>query len=186
MRRFRTGWFALIVFALLFLTWLLVPTTDVVSPDWQVLVTDTSGHPIQGASVTVFERQYTLESADVEETAFTNDAGRVSFVERQIRANALARITGALRNIFSQGAHASLGVHTHLHASKEGYGDPGRLALFHQNELNSRANGSARQTSHIVLMRCPAGYSGIGCSFPDDPDKPVRSLDMSDSLTPPS
>jgi hypothetical protein len=179
-RPFRAGWLWLIIPALASLLWLLVPSTDVVSPDWEVLVTDTSGHPIQSASVTVSEQQYTLESADVQKTAFTDRDGRVSFARREIRANGLARLTGGLRNIFSQGAHASFGAYTFLHASKEGYGDPGRLSLFHLNEPNSRANGSARQTSHIVLMQCPAGYSGQGCSFPDDPDKPIRPLDMSD------
>jgi hypothetical protein len=157
--------------AALLLVWLLFPATDVVSPDWVVLVTDTDGHPITGASVTVFSQQYTIERVDHEETQVTGADGRVHFAERRIRAMNLIRVFGAFRNL-DQGAHASFGVHTHLHASAKGYGDPSSLNLFAQNDRESHSNGEARRSSSIVLMKCPDGYSGFGCEFADDPNNP--------------
>jgi hypothetical protein len=154
----------------LVLVWLLFPATDIVSPDWDVLVTDTEGHPIEGASVTVFSQQYSIERGGHEETKSTSANGRVHFDARRIRAMNLIRIFGAIRNL-DQGAHASFGVHTNLHASAKGYGDPSSLDLFGHNERESRANGTPRQSSSIVLMKCSLGYSGFGCAFPDDANK---------------
>jgi hypothetical protein len=165
----------LLAAASLLVLWLLIPTTDIVSPDWQVLVTDTAGHPIKGASVTVFSQQYTVESQDVEITKVTGDDGRVHFDERRIHPIGLVRLIGVVRNL-DQDAHASFGVHTHLHASKSGYGDPGTRDLFAQNEHDSRANGSARQSSRVVLLQCQPDYSGFGCAFPNDPEKPALPL----------
>jgi hypothetical protein len=167
----------LLIFAgsALALIWLLFPAADIVSPDWDVVVTDTEGRPIEGATVTVFSQQYTLERVDHEETNITGSDGRVHFAERRIRAMNLIRLFGVIRNL-DQGAHASFGVHTNLHASAKGYGDPSSLDLFGQNERESRVNGNERQSSRIILMRCPTGYSGIGCAFPDDPNLPVRPL----------
>src|ERR1700722_17187038 len=156
------------VAAALLLLWLFIPTTDIVSPDWSVRITDTEGHPIEGASVSVFSQQYILESQDTEETKTTDSNGSVHFGERKIHAVGLVRLLGAIRNL-DQGVHASFGVHTWIHASKPGYGDPGNLELYSENERESRANDSAQQSSHIRLLRCPPGYSGMGCSFPDDP-----------------
>jgi hypothetical protein len=165
----------LYVSAVLLVVWLLFPTTDVVSPDWSVLVTDTSGSPLQGSSVTVMSQQYTLESRDVEETKSTGDDGRAHFDERRIRAIGLVRVLGVLRNL-GQGVHASFGIHTHFVANKAGYGYPTKLELFSQNERESTAHGSAQQHSHVILMKCPPGYAGFGCDFPDDPDQPILPL----------
>ena len=161
--------------AFMLLLWLFVPTTDLVAPDWNVLVTDTTGHPISDASVTIFSQQYTVESHDTESTAVTGDDGNVHFHSRRVRAIGIARLLGVLRNL-NQGAHASFGVHTYLHADKKGYGDPSTLEMFAQNERESTANGAPQQSSHIVLMQCSPGYSGFGCDFPDDPAKPVLPL----------
>ena len=163
--------------SLLLLLWLFIPTTDVVSPQWTVLVTDTSGNPIAGAEVTVFSQQYTVETQDVETTKTTGKDGLVRFDERKIHPIGLMRLVGTIRNL-DQGAHASFGVHTHLHAGKSGYGDPSTLQLFAQNERESGQNGFAAQSSHIILQACPLGYSGFGCSFPDDPTKPILPLKL--------
>lgn len=165
----------LLASASLLLLWLLVPTTDVVSPRWTVLVTDTTGNPLAGAEVTVSSQQYTVETHDFEATKNTGKDGVVHFDERRIRANGLMRILGTIRNL-DQGAHASFGVHTFIHANKGGYGDPSSIELFTQNDRASRANGAAAQSSHIILQACQPGYSGLGCSFPDDPSEPIRPL----------
>ncbi len=161
--------------ASLLLLWLLVPTTDIVAPEWAVLVTDTAGHPIEGASVSVFSQQYTVESHETEETKVTGEDGQVHFPERKLHAMGLIRLLGAIRNL-DQGAHASFGVHTYLAASKRGYGNPSTLDLFAQNERESHAHGIAQQSSHVVLLQCPSDYSGFGCDFPNDPEKPVLPL----------
>ena len=162
----------ILIGASLLILWLLIPTTDIVSPDWNVLVTDTTGRPLKGATVTVFSQQYTVESQDVESTKITGEDGRVHFDERRIHPIGLLKLFGVIRNL-DQGAHASFGVHTHLAASMNGYGDPNALDLFAQNERESRANGSSRQSSHVVLVKCPPGYSGFGCTFPDVPETPA-------------
>jgi hypothetical protein len=157
--------------SLIFL-WLFIPIPEVVSPDWAVLVTDAAGHPIPDAIVTVFSQDYTVETQDVEAAKVTGKDGLAHFDRRRIYVMGLMRLIGVIRNL-DQGAHAGFGVHTHLHASKSGYGDPDALELFAQNERESRANGPAQQSSHVVLMQCQSGYSGFGCAFPDDPEKPV-------------
>jgi hypothetical protein len=161
----------------LLLLGLVIPTTDIVSPDWTVLVTDTAGHPVEGARVTVFSQQYTVESHDTEETKVTDGDGRVHFAQRKLHAIGLIRLLGAIRNL-DQGAHASFGVHTYLAASKRGYGDPSTLDLFAQNERERQAHGLAQQSSHVVLLQCPSGSSGFGCNFPGDPEKPVLPLKL--------
>ena len=161
----------------LVVAWLLFPAADIVSPNWDVVVTDVEGHPIEGASVTVFSQQYTLEPIDHEQTNITGTDGRVHFDQRRIRAMNLFRLFGVIRNLDQGVVHASFGVHTHLHASAKGYGDPGSLDLFGKNERESRANGNERQSSHIILTRCSPGYSGIGCAFPDDPNRPLLPLE---------
>ena len=160
----------------LVLACLLFPPADLMSPDWDVLVTDPEGHPIAGASVTVFSQQYTFERQDHEETKTTSADGRAHFDERRIRAMNLVRLIGAIRNL-DQGAHASFGVHTWLSVSAKGYGDPSSLDQFAQNDLESHAHGFERQSSHITLIKCQPAYSGFGCSFPDDPSQPVLPLE---------
>jgi hypothetical protein len=155
---------------------LLVPTRDNVTPEWDVFVSDMSGTPIPGADVAVSSQQYTLEHNDTQESKATDENGHVHFKRRTIWAPFLFRFVGVVGNIASQGPHASFGVHTNIHANKKGYGDPSKLDLFGQNEREERANGPATQTSHIVLMKCAAGYSGFGCGFPDDPSLPPLPL----------
>jgi hypothetical protein len=167
--------YLILVLGVIALAWVFLPGTDVVAPDWTVLVTDTSGHSIAGADVTLFSQQYTTETQDTEQTAITGNDGYAYFTGRKIHANGLLRMFGVLRNL-DQGVHASFGVHTYVHASKKGYGDPSELKLFAQNEREETANGSTQQTSHIVLMKCQPGYGGIGCDFPDDPSQPVLPL----------
>lgn len=164
----------------LFALWLLVPTKDVVCPDWDVLVTDTQGTAIAGASVDADSQQYTLEQHGTSVSRMTDKNGRVHFNGRRVRANGFMRVLGVVKGL-DQGAHASFGVHTWLFASKPGFGEPAELSLFGQNEREGRANGKAYQSSHLVLQRCAEGYGGIGCSFPDDMTKPVLPLHQNDS-----
>jgi len=156
--------------------WLIVPTRDIVSPDWSVLVTDDSGQPIAGASVSVSEQQYTLESTDHEDDKVTGADGRVHFDGRRLWANGFRRVFGTVKNVLDTGVHASFGVHTHLHAWKAGYGDPSILEAFARNEREATAHGATTQISHIVLQKCPEHYGGFECDFPDDPSLPVLPL----------
>jgi len=160
------------------LVWLFLPTSQLVAPDWDVVVTDISGKPLDRVKITVASQQYTLESRDVEESATTDANGRVRLHQRKLHTIRLLLFLGAIRNILSQGAEASFGVHTYLMSSKPGYGEPSNLTLFSQNEREGRPNGSTHQFSHISLQKCSSGYSGLGCSFPDDPSKPPLPLNL--------
>jgi hypothetical protein len=159
--------------ASLILLWLLIPIPEVVSPDWTVFVTDAAGHPIPDATVTVFSQDYTVQTQDIETAKVTGKDGTVHFDKRRIYPMGLMKLFGAIRNL-DQGAHASFGAHTFLHVSKTGYGDPDGLALFGQNERESQANGSGRESSHVVLVNCPPGYSGFGCTFQNNPGRPAH------------
>jgi hypothetical protein len=123
----------------------------------------------------VYSKQYTVEPETDKKTKVTGDDGHVHFDERRIHAMGLMRLVGVIRNL-DQGVHASFGRHTWLAADKKGYGNPTTLELFAQNERESRANGRAQESSHIVLLKCPPDYSGFGCDFPNDREKPVLSL----------
>jgi hypothetical protein len=161
---------------ILLLAWLLIPTRDIVCPDWTVLVTDTSSHPLAGVSVTAFAQQYTLEKNDTEQSAATDANGTVHFHSRFVWANGLRRTLGVIENVSSQGPHASFGTHTHIHANKFGFGNPSELQLFAENERAETATGTKEQVSHISLMKCPDHYSGFGCDFPDNPSLPIKPL----------
>jgi hypothetical protein len=169
-----------IIIAAFIAVWLILPTQDVVAPTWNVVVTDTSNQPIAGVSVTAFAQQYTLESKDVEETKITGTDGGVQFSPRIIKANGLQRLIGTVGQIATFGAHSSFGTHTHIHADKAGYGDPAYLQLFAANEREERSTGAERQSSHIVLLKCPDRYSGMGCSFPQDPSLPIKPLNTAE------
>jgi hypothetical protein len=157
---------------------LLWPTTDIVCPDWTVQVRETNGEPIEGAEVTASSQQYTLESRDVEQRKISGKDGTVHFDARRIRAIGLVRVLGAIVNIGSQGAHAGFGIHTSVYAYKRGFGDPSDLRLFTANDKNSTASGEPTQSSQLILMKCPPGYSGFGCDFPDDPSQPIKPLNL--------
>ena len=158
--------------AVLLLIWLVFPKRDIVSPDWDVLVTDMHDQPIAGVQVTDFSQQYTLESQDTEESAITGADGRVHFHLRTIRATGFRRVLGGLGQL-QYGPHGSYGVRTYIHANKDGYGDPMKLEDFAQNERESTAGGAEHQSAHLRLLKCPDGYGGIGCTFPADPSKPI-------------
>jgi hypothetical protein len=162
------------ILSVLCLLWLLIPTADNVAPDWTILVTDTEGHPISGASVTVFSRLYTHQSSVSVpgETQITSADGRVHFEERRIQTPGIQRLLLAIRSL-TQEARPNFGTHTSVGAFKTGYGDPSELAVSAKNERESTANQSRRQESHLVLQKCKPGYGGKGCCFPDDPDKPI-------------
>lgn len=157
------------------LLWMFIPSTDIVLPEWTVMVTDTAGQPLEGTSVTVSSQQYTVETHDTEETKLMGRDGRTHFSGRKVQAIGIVRLLGVIRNL-DQGVHASFGVHTWVNASKAGYGEPSILSWSGQNDRESRAQGGGQQFSHLVLQKCSPGYSGFGCDFPDDPGKPVLSL----------
>jgi len=133
--------------AVIVVLWLVIPTKDIVSPDWDVLVTDMQDQPISGARVTDHSQQYTIEQRDIEEDATTGADGRVHFHQRTVWATGFRRLLGALGQL-QYGPHGSFGVHTFVAAYKVGYADPMEVADFAQNERESRANGLAYQSSH--------------------------------------
>ncbi len=172
---------ALKIALVLLVLWLVIPTTDIVSPDWDVFVNDMNGQPIEAASVYDNSQQYTLESTETSVSKVTDHEGHVHFDERTIRANGFTRLLGVFRNL-GQGPHASFGVHTWLFADKPGYGDPAKLAIFARNEREGSPNGQHHQIAQLTLQKCPPGYSGIGCAFSEDRSQPTLPLHQNDDL----
>ncbi len=143
--------FVFLAAASLILLLLLIPTEDIVCPEWDVLITDTDGRPVEGANVTVFSQQYTVESHDVEITKLTGSNGHVHFSARRLHSIGLLRLVGVIRNL-GQGVHASFGVHTHLAASKAGYGDPSALDLFAQTNGRAEPRGQPSNRPELCLL----------------------------------
>jgi hypothetical protein len=130
------------------LVWLFFPAADIVSPDWDLLVTDTEGHSIGGASVTVFSQQYSIERDGHEETKITSADGRVHFDERRIRAVNLVRLVGTLRNL-NQGAHPVLVcTRTCMHPQKATAIQVHSISL---GRMSARAALRAKRDNHRPL-----------------------------------
>jgi hypothetical protein len=156
--------------ASLLVVWLFVPLTEVISPEWTVLVSDTAGRPIGGASVTVYPQHHPFESRDTEETQVTGDDGRTVFPQRKLRATGLARLYKSLVGLVEEPL-ANLGGHTFLVVSKPGFTQPSTPVLIALNERESLAHRRTRQYSHVVLSGCPPDSHQIGCDRPTVPDK---------------
>lgn len=134
--------------ASLTLLWLLIPIPEVVSPDWTVFVTDAAGQPIPDATVTVFSQDYTVQTQGVETAKVTGKDGLVHFDKIRTYGMGLMKLFGAIRNL-DQGAHASFGVHTFLHATKTGYGVP--TAWPYLGKTNMRVGQTAQSNSPPIL-----------------------------------
>lgn len=93
---------------------LLYPFESTIVPPQNVLVVTEEWRPIQGCSVRQSWQNYSIESEGHEQDLRTDLNGRVTFPRRTIRASVVRRLLHPVWNVFSQGVHASFGVHTNI------------------------------------------------------------------------
>jgi len=163
--------FSHVALGLIFLgiVYLFVPVHVTVAPEWTVEVKDAEGRPMPGACVVQWWQHYSVEDDNHEESILTDESGLVSFPRRTLRASGWSRIIGAANNLRESGVHASFGPYSHVAAYKFGYGE-----MSHLDSQNTRWNGWGRLVnSHIILRRCPDGYTGLGCIMPTEYESSV-------------
>ncbi len=96
-----------ITLAILFLAvfvLLLYPFEIVVVPVWSFQVIDDAGSPVDAIKVTEHWRHYLLENEGHEELQLSNEAGKVNFPARMIRANLLTRALAYVGKMVRSGA----------------------------------------------------------------------------------
>ncbi len=96
----------LAVLFLLLTTVLLYPFQTVVVPAWNLQVVDDAGKPVTRITVTEHWQHYLLETQGHDELKLTNEAGRVDFTARTIRASVLRRFLATLGKLTSSGSDA--------------------------------------------------------------------------------
>ena len=116
--RKRIGLFLIIsVFAaIVFLAW---PVTSAESPYWEVWVTNESGQPLDGMTVTLSYQNYSTESEGHSEQKQTDPSGYVVFSPQSLKANRWQRIVTTLQAA-GAGVHASFGPHAWVMAHGNG------------------------------------------------------------------
>ena len=87
--RFRI--FVLAIVVLLLVTFL-YPFQSTTSPEWKLRVVDDAGAPVREINVTEHWQDYLLESEGHEEMRTTDQDGRVSFGQRNLRASLTRRL----------------------------------------------------------------------------------------------
>lgn len=93
----------LAVLFLLMLVLLIYPFQITVVPAWNLQVVDDVGIPVSAIRVTEHWRHYLLEKEGHEELQLSNEAGKVSFAPRTIRASLLRRVFASLYTLTRSG-----------------------------------------------------------------------------------
>lgn len=116
----RKGRFFLLTISLIalviFLAW---PVTSPESPHWEVWVTNESGQPLDGMTVTLTCQNYSAESEGHSEQKQTGPDGYVVFSPRSLRVSRWQRIVTTLQAA-GAGVHASFGPHAWVMAYGNG------------------------------------------------------------------
>ena len=92
---------------------LFYPVHYTAAPSWQVLVVDELGKPIEGMTVRLTYRNYSVEPKGHEVDATTNSQGYVQFPKRRSSAT-LAHYIAFSALSLTDGVHASFGPHANV------------------------------------------------------------------------
>jgi hypothetical protein len=97
----------------------LIPVPYLASPEWHVQVVDESGKPLQGMTVRIEHKNYSVETRGHEEDRLTDEHGDVVFPKHTRSASTLRRciFTALSATAF---AHASFGPHAYVFAFGKG------------------------------------------------------------------
>lgn len=95
-RRYKAALWALGVVVVLFF-----PFSTGVVPAWTVYIVDTSHEPLRGITARETWQDHNVETESHEASAFSNDAGKVVFPTRSIRASIAERTIGFANNLWN-------------------------------------------------------------------------------------
>ena len=109
----------------------LIPTPQIVAPDWKIRALDAAHRPLAGITIREVWQQYSLEDSSLEEDRLTDNRGEVRFPRRTHWTNFVGRLFGCARQISRTGIDASCGPHSYLVAFGNGvdtldWTDPGQ------------------------------------------------------------
>jgi hypothetical protein len=144
---------ALVLFVLLY------PFSVTVAPEWTVKVLDENGEPLAGAYVSEGASQWTL-GVHYGTAICSNLQGEAHFPRKTVRASVLTRVS---KFISGFGPHASLGSDAKIGVQRLGYGD-----MPNDNVIETWDGFATRVNSHLVLRKCPKGFTGYRCHFDYD------------------
>ncbi len=89
------------------------PVTTLETPRWDVWVVDLNGQPVEGVTVRLTYKNYSVESVGHEQDLDTDVTGHVVFPARTITVSTLNRAIGVVRAT-EGGVHASFGPHVYV------------------------------------------------------------------------
>ncbi len=147
------------VAAILVVFLLLYPFSVTVAPEWTVKVDDENGVALAGAFVSEGASQWTLDVHYGTKTC-SDVRGEVHFPRKTVRASVLMRVS---KFISSFGPHASLGSEAKVGVQRLGYGE-----MPNDPVIATWDNSAMRVNSHLVLHKCPNGFTGYRCHFDYD------------------
>jgi len=115
----RRKFFLLIISLIALVIFLAWPVTSAESPYWEVWVTNESGQPLDGMTVTLTYQNYSAESEGHSEQKQTGPDGYVVFSPRSLKASRWQRVVTTLHSA-EAGVHASFGPHAWVMAHGNG------------------------------------------------------------------
>ena len=138
---------------------LIYPFSVTVAPEWNVKVLDENGMALAGAYVSEGASQWTL-GVHYGAAICSDVRGEARFPRKTVRASVLRRLSNL---ISAFGPHASLGAEAKVGVQRLGYGD-----LPNDTSIATWDGSSTLVNSHLVLHKCPTGFTGYRCHFDYD------------------
>ena len=103
---------------------LAIPVQTIEAPEWEILVVNSHGDPVNGVTVREVFRDYSVPVQQGEHDLITSEQGKVIFPKREARISFARRVLGVASSIMAEGVHASFGRHAHVFAFGKCEGDP--------------------------------------------------------------
>ncbi len=152
----------------------LVPYRTIVAPVWRVEVVDSRGRPQARLRVSQTWTYYSLMSEMDYEQRLTDERGAVVFPIRSIRASAIHRAFGAVRELAHMGKHASFGPDAYIVLNVKRPGAPGAVSVG----LREAAIGANGEVFHreVLVDETPHERFRAGQSWPPRLGHPPKSL----------
>jgi hypothetical protein len=91
------------------------PISSPATPLWKIWVVDESGHPVEGALVSLSWQNYSAEDEGHEQDLRTDQNGYVAFPPKTLEASVLRRMIQTIVSA-TAGVHASFGPHAYVDA----------------------------------------------------------------------
>jgi hypothetical protein len=90
--------------------------SSLAAPEWEVIVVDEHGRPVEGMTVRETWQNYSVEAAGHETDRQTDAKGHVTFPARKAEYSLLSQVAGTLSALVHFNVHASYGPHASVFA----------------------------------------------------------------------